>query len=408
MKVLAVSLALLALASTASVADGKSLRVKLTKVQESPKQTIQRFSPNLAQKYSRQGGFSDSDAILRPGMSATESPSFGPLGSDGHVALTNYMDAQYFGPIDLGTPPQTFNVIFDTGSSNLWVPSTRCRSIACFLHKRYNRKKSSTFQKNGTTFAIQYGTGSLEGVISEDVLTIGGISVQGQGFGESVKEPGLTFAVGKFDGILGLGYKNIAVTGAVPPVYRMIDQGLIDKPLFSVWLGSNADGGEGGDLLFGDIDTDRFVGDLVYAPVIRKGYWEVALNGVTIGDEDLGVVGGKAAIDTGTSLCAIPTAESERINKLIGGKKNFAGQYVVDCAKIPSLPDMTFTFGDHTFTLAAKHYILEVQGTCISSFMGMDIPEPAGPIWIIGDAFLRAYYTVYDLGNDRVGFAEAK
>jgi len=126
-----------------------------------------------------------------------------------------------------------------------------------------------------------------------------------------------------------------------------------------------------------DIDSTRYKGEIVYAPVIRKGYWEVALNGVTLGDTDLGVTGGKAAIDTGTSLCAIPTAESERINKAIGGKKNFAGQYVVDCDKVPSLPDMTFTFGEHTFNLAAKDYILQVQGTCISSFMGMDIPEPA-------------------------------
>jgi saccharopepsin len=81
-------------------------------------------------------------------------------------------------------------VVFDTGSSNLWVPSTRCQSIACWLHRRYDASQSETYVENGTEFAIRYGTGSLKGVISNDVLTVGDIVVEGQDFGESVEEPG--------------------------------------------------------------------------------------------------------------------------------------------------------------------------------------------------------------------------
>ena len=85
----------------------------------------------------------------------------------------------------------------DTGSSNLWVPSKSCTSIACFLHSKYDSSASNTYKKNGTKFEIQYGSGSMEGFVSNDLLTIGDLQIPKQDFAEATKEPGLAFAFGK-------------------------------------------------------------------------------------------------------------------------------------------------------------------------------------------------------------------
>jgi saccharopepsin len=69
---------------------------------------------------------------------------------------------------------------------------------------------------------------------------------------------------------------------------------------------------------------------------------------------------------------------------------------------------LTFTLTGHNFTIGPFDYILEVQGSCISALMGMDIPEPAGPLAILGDAFLRKWYSVYDLEKNAVGIAKSK
>jgi len=96
------------------------------------------------------------------------------------------------------------------------------------------------------------------------------------------------------------------------------------------------------------------------------------------------------------------------VNDRIGATKSWNGQYTVDCNTIPSLPELSFKFGGKNYPLKGEDYILNAGGTCISSFTGMDIPAPIGPLWIVGDTFLRKYYSVYDLGRNAVGLAKAK
>ncbi|VDP56742.1 unnamed protein product [Heligmosomoides polygyrus] len=152
--------------------------------------------------------------------------------------LRNYMDAQYYGTIQIGTPAQNFTVIFDTGSSNLWVPSRKCPfyDIACMLHHRYDSGKSSTFKEDGRKMAIQYGTGSMKGFISRDNVCVAGICAEAQPFAEATSEPGLTFIAAKFDGILGMAFPEISVLGIPPVFHTLIEQKKVASPMFSFWL----------------------------------------------------------------------------------------------------------------------------------------------------------------------------
>ncbi|RPB21476.1 Asp-domain-containing protein [Terfezia boudieri ATCC MYA-4762] len=321
------------------------------------------------------------------------------------VPINNFLNAQYFSEIEIGTPPQKFKVILDTGSSNLWVPSKQCGSIACYLHTKYDSSTSKTYHSNGTSFEIRYGSGSLSGFVSQDDVKIGDVTIKGQDFAEATSEPGLAFAFGRFDGIMGLGYDTISVNHIVPPFYNMFHQGLIDEPIFAFYLGSTDKESE---VVFGGIDEDHYKGSLVKLPVRRKAYWEVEFESITFGDataklEDMGAI-----LDTGTSLIVFPTTLADLLNKEIGAKKGFNGQYSVECSKRDSLPDLTFRLSGSDFSISPFDYILEVSGSCMSAFMGMDFPEPVGPLAILGDAFLRRWYSVFNLGENTISLAEAK
>merc|ERR1711939_1238363 len=231
----------------------------------------------------------------------------------GHpVAVSSFLNAQYFSEIQIGTPPQEFKVVLDTGSSNLWVPSQDCGSIACYLHSKYDHSDSSTYKKNGSEFQIRYGSGELEGYVSQDTVQIGDLKIKDQLFAEATSEPGLAFAFGRFDGIL--------------------DQGLLDGPVFAFYLSDTANGDES-EATFGGIDKAHYTGDITYIPLRRKAYWEVDLDAITFGDETAEIDNTGVILDTGTSLIALPSTLAELLNKEIGAKKSFNGQYTVECDK---------------------------------------------------------------------------
>ncbi|XP_008328413.1 napsin-A [Cynoglossus semilaevis] len=329
--------------------------------------------------------------------------------------LINFMDAAYYGVISIGTPPQDFTVLFDTGSSNLWIPSFHCSffDLACWLHHRYNSKKSSTYVQNGTEFSIQYGRGSLSGFISEDTVSVAGLSVPGQQFAEAVKQPGITFAVARFDGVLGMAYPSISVANVTPVFDKAMASKLLPENIFSFYISRNLSAAVGGELILGGTDPQHYSGDLHYVNVTRKAYWQIEVNGVEVGSQlTLCKASCQAIVDTGTSLVVGPREEIRALHRAIGALPLLMGEYLIDCKKIPSLPVISFNIGGKMFNLTGDDYIVkETQlGTsiCLSGFMAMDIPPPAGPLWILGDVFIGKYYTVFDRNADRVGFAPAK
>jgi cathepsin D len=329
------------------------------------------------------------------------------------VPISDYENAQYYGPITIGTPAQTFNVVFDTGSSNLWVPSSSCYAVACLLHYRYYSSESSTYVKNGTTFSIQYGSGSVAGFLSQDSVGIGGLTVKDQVFAEVTQEPGLSFDLAKFDGIAGMAFVTISVDHVTPIWYNLISQGLVSTPQFSFWLSKDPNGASGGELTLGGTDASHYTGSFTYVPLTSDTYWEFKMDNLMIGIQGGFVpVGGVNAIcDTGTSLLAGPTDQVTKINNILGAVCEGTACVFTSCDTISSLPSVNITLAGTSFMLTPNDYVLQVTTLgiteCVSGFLGLDIPSPPGPLWILGDVFIRKYYTTFDFSGKRVGFATA-
>ncbi|XP_025264610.1 lysosomal aspartic protease isoform X1 [Camponotus floridanus] len=325
--------------------------------------------------------------------------------------LSNYYDAQYYGNITIGTPPQSFSVLFDTGSSNLWVPSAKCASDdeACLYHHKYYSSKSSTYKPINTPFSIQYGTGSLTGFLSSDVVTVAGLPVKDQGFAEAVEQPGETFVYSEFDGILGMGYPEISEDEVTPVFVNMVKQHLVEHPIFSFYL-SRDSSAEKSELILGGSDPNHYEGNFTYVPVTQKGYWQFTMDSVSIGDYNITDNTQQAIADTGTSLLVGPDNYIAFINELIAADENG----LVNCAIVDQLPIFSFILSGVSHPLSPNDYILREeeygQQLCFSGFQssGSDSSQALGPAWILGDVFLRKYYSEYDMGNNRVGFAHSK
>ncbi|CAH0521759.1 unnamed protein product [Peronospora belbahrii] len=318
-----------------------------------------------------------------------------------NVIIRDFQNAQYYGSISLGSPPQPFSVIFDTGSSNLWVPDKKFG-----FHNVYDHEKSTTYKANGTEFSIMYGSGPVSGFLSQDTLELGDLTVTDQFFAEVNVTKGLgpAYYLGKFDGLFGLAFDSISVDHLKTPFHRMIQIGLLDEPVFAFYLGDQ----KNGELTFGGVDKSHYKGELDYVDVTSATYWSIKLDAVETKGKKLTNVD-KVIVDSGTSLIAGPKDEVATLAALVGAHKFIMGEYLISCSA--AAPDISFVLNGKPYTLTKDEYTLKSGPICLFAFMGIDLPAPAGPLWILGDVFMRKHYTVFDWGTDsrkpRVGFALA-
>ncbi|KAF3935976.1 Saccharopepsin [Dactylellina cionopaga] len=339
---------------------------------------------------------------FRPGSHGRLANDIGASG--GHaIPIKNSPNAQYYAEISLGSPPQIFKVVLDTSTANFWVPSSQCKlSIACAIHTKFDSSASSTYKANGTSFQITYGIGSVDGFVSRDTLRVGDLTIPNQLFAESTKEAGLAFVTEKFDGILGLAHDSVAVNSISPPFYEMINNKLLDEPVFAIKLGEDG----ASEATFGGYDS-KYVKDITWLPLRKTGYWEVDIDSFSYGDRTFKLYTIGAILDTSTSFVGLPRKDAEELVRAIGGSQSQDSEYYfVDCTKIGQTPDIVFHLNGVKFALPSSDYILKIEGRCVIAIAPLDVPRSINPFVILGDAFLRRYYSVYDLSKKRVGLAK--
>uniref|UniRef100_A0A3B3Q4Q1 Renin n=1 Tax=Paramormyrops kingsleyae TaxID=1676925 RepID=A0A3B3Q4Q1_9TELE len=308
----------------------------------------------------------------------------------------------YFGEINVGTPPQSFYVHFDTGSTTLWVNSVYCKSSACLNHDLFDPDKSSTYHSNGEPFSIHYGTGSVTGVIGYDTVKVN------QKIGLSITEPGDHFARPLHEGIMGLAYMPDKQT----IVDTMIKEGLLEEPVFAFYLSQNSE--KGSEVIFGGTDPNHYTGEIHWVPVEENSHWKLVIDEFEVDHHMTGwcVNGCSAIVDTGTSLLVCPEEFADTLQHKLGAVVNDDGisrfQYVFNCDDVNSLPTLTFVMNGAHLHLEPSYYVLsqDSNGNCISGIESSHSSNDGEmPHWVLGDVFLRQFYSVFDQGNGRVGFA---
>lgn len=320
--------------------------------------------------------------------------------------LTHDMLA-YFGNISLGDPGQNFTVVFDTGSSDLWVPWSDCISEFCMASSSFNPQDSTSSSVDmDKDFQIVYGKGQVQGIHAVDHLMLSNMTIRNQTFGLAEKVQGME--PGRYDGILGLGLPKLSRLKTAPPLVQLFRQESDFEQLLGFWISSEQDTEPSGIISIGSLNETLFTAPVCWSK-IRKDhlYWETVIADIKYGGRLLTrtIFSQSAVIDTGTSLNIGPPRYVNRLARRMGATAIGSGLFTFD--SLDGLRDVHFRLGGCSCVLKPEQYTIPLNETIYFGFQASAFRQGlrGRHSWILGDVFLRAYYTAYSYGNYSIGFA---
>jgi len=345
-------------------------------------------------------------AEMRSKMKVTmreESLLFLGEGARSHEEMKRIHKTAYWGAMSLGTPAQEFKVIFDTGSGNLIVPSDRCTEGGCRPHKKYASNASSTAivttnERGEGSTEITFGTGQITGNYMRDKVCIGEPLCIEASFISAVSETPEPFEDIPFDGIMGLGFSDLSMGKGFNILDDLAEKNMLPNGQFSFYLTDDGNS----EVTFGGFRPELLASDIVWAPIKIQSYWQVSIDDIAINNNarQLCKDSCQVAVDTGTSMLAGPTDMINDLSGIVALKP--------DCSNYDELPTVGFMIGKRILNLKPDDYVDRAADRCTFSLMPLDVPPPKGPLFILGDPFLRRFVTIFDKENLRVGFAVAK
>lgn len=256
------------------------------------------------------------------------------------AAVPQAFDSEYLCSVQIGTPAQTLNLDFDTGSSDLWVFSSSLPSNEVNGQTVYNPSKSSSAKSlSGSTWSIGYADGSsASGNVYTDTVSVGALTVNGQAVEAATSVSSSFVSNTNSDGLMGLAFStlNTVTPKRQTPFYQTAKSNLTNY-LFT----ANLKKGKAGQYNFGYIDKTQYTGAITYTPVnTYPGYWTFTSSGFQIGSNSFVSQSIQAIADTGTSLLLMPQSIVTKWYAAIKGAaySSTYGAYVYPCAStVPQL-----------------------------------------------------------------------
>ncbi|KAJ7262240.1 aspartic peptidase domain-containing protein [Mycena haematopus] len=337
--------------------------------------------------------------------------------------VSGNLDMMYYGPVQIGTPPQELTVDIDTGSADLWFP---CDCSDC-ENKQFEPSESSTCEESSETFSISYvrpsllqssqtddftGLWSGFGQLMRDTVSMGGLEVRRQWFGAASELLG-DFNELPNNGLVGLAFSTVAQSGKPTFFDNLIAEGI--SPMFSLHLARHNDDSA---VCFGCIDRLKMLGSIVWIPVLSKAYWSISMNAVIVNvnkaREFSLVTALRAIVDTGTTLIYMPEAVVSEFYAVIPGSAHVVQPefefYTFPCS---TMLDIAFAFGKNRFPVNLADFNLGIHlrnFDCVGGVLPLSAASGfPQDLAIMGDAFLKSWYSIFDHGPDggnaRVGFS---